>query len=207
MAFYAGGEGATLLMETIDYIPKDIPIILDGKRADIGNTARQYANEIFEVYGADATTVNPYLGIDGIEPFLEYREKCSFVLCRTSNPSARDFQDLIVGRERLYQIVARKIKEWNRNGSCGAVVGATYPKELRKIRGILGNEIPILIPGIGKQGGDLERAVRYGINEEGRNAIINSSRSVLYASSGKDFAKESRRVAEELRERINLHRF
>ena len=210
MAFYEsrGIEGINLLMETINHIPKDIPIILDGKRGDIGNTAKHYANEIFELYRADATTVNPYMGIDGIEPFLEYKDKCTFILCRTSNPSARDFQDLIVSRDNLpiYQIVARKIKEWNKIGNCGAVVGATYPEELKIVRSILGDEIPILIPGVGKQGGDLERAVRYGINSNDKNAIINSSRGIIYASSGKDFAKRIREKAMQLKESINQFR-
>ena len=210
MAFYEsiGVDGIKLLMETINYIPKDIPTILDGKRGDIGNTAKYYASEIFELYGADATTVNPYMGIDSIGPFLKYKDRCTFVLCRTSNPSANDFQDLIVSRDNLpiYQIVARKIKEWNKIGNCGAVVGATYPEELKIVRSILGDEIPILIPGVGKQGGDLERAVRYGTNSNGKNAIINSSRSIIYASSGKDFAREARRSAEKLKNDINLFR-
>ncbi len=134
MAFYEvlGSDGIELLKKTIDYIPKDVVIILDGKRNDIGNTARKYAQALFETLHADAITINPYLGKDGVTPFLEYKDKCSFILCRTSNASAGDFQDLVVSKNPLYQVVAKKIKEWDVNDNCGAVVGATYPEELNE---------------------------------------------------------------------------
>ena len=209
-AFYEvlGVDGIELLKKTIEYIPKDIPIILDGKRNDIGNTARMYAREMFEFYDADATTVNPYLGWDGIEPFLRYVNKYVFVLCRTSNPSAKDFQDLIIEDQNipLYQTVAHKIKEWNKNHNCGAVVGATYPEEIKLVRDIIEDEPFILIPGVGKQGGDLEKAVRYGTNSEGERAIINVSRSIIYAGRGKDFASTSGKEAKRIQEEINSYR-
>lgn len=205
MAFYEilGQRGIELLEKTINYIPKEIIIILDGKRNDIGNTARKYAENLFETLNADGATVNPYLGVDGITPFLEYREKCSFILCRTSNPSAVDFQDMIIDNVPLYQHIATKIKKWNTYGNCGAIVGATYPEELKIIRGILGEEIPLLIPGIGKQGGDLAAAVNYGTNANGELAIINSSRGILYARNDEKFADAARKKAFSLRDAIN----
>lgn len=201
MAFYEalGLDGYKLLEETIKYIPKDIVIILDGKRNDIGNTAKKYAKSIFEILGADCVTVTPYLGEDGIKPFLDYKEKCSFILCRTSNPSAVDFQDLKIDQKPLYEHVANKIKEWNTNNNCGAVVGATYPDELEQIRKILGKYIPLLIPGVGSQGGDVEKTVKNGTNSKGEMAIINSSRGIIYA-------KDIRLAALSLRDEINKYR-
>ncbi len=208
MAFYEsiGINGHEILQKTIDFIPDDIIIILDGKRNDIGNSARMYAKSIFEVFKADSTTVNPYLGFDGIKPFLEYKNKCSFILCRTSNPSAIDLQDLIVKNSFLYQKIAEKIKEWNKNDNCGAVVGATYPEELKKIRKILGNDIPLLIPGIGKQGGDVEKTIKNGTNSNGEMVIINSSRAIIYAGNNKKFAEKSREAAIKTRDLINKYR-
>ena len=197
MAFYEffGKKGYELLEKTIDHIPDDIVIIIDGKRNDIGNTAEKYAKSVFETLKADATTVNPYLGSDGIKPFLKFNDKCSFILCRTSNPSAKEFQDIKSNNKPLYEKVAEKIREWNKIGCCGAVVGATYPEELKKIREILGDDIPILLPGIGKQGGDLEKSVKYG----GENTIIVSARSIIYA-------KNPREEALKLRDEINKFR-
>ena len=208
MAFYEvlGTEGFELLKKTIKHIPKDVVVILDGKRNDIGNTARKYAQTLFETLSADAVTVNPYLGKDGVAPFLEYKDKCSFVLCRTSNASAGDFQDLAVSETPLYQIVAKKIKEWNENDNCGAVVGATYPEELKTIRSILGDEIPILIPGIGKQGGDVEKTIKNGTNSKGKMAVINSSRGIIFAGDDEDFATVSLKKAISLRDEINKYR-
>jgi orotidine 5'-phosphate decarboxylase subfamily 2 len=185
MAFYEvlGSNGYKILTETIDYIQNDIIIILDGKRNDIGNTAKKYAESLFKILNSDAVTINPYLGIDGVKPFLDYKDKCSFILCRTSNTSAVDFQDIMSNDVPLYQTVASKIKSWNSYGNCGAVVGATYPEELKIIRKILGEDIPILIPGIGAQGGDVEKTVKYGTNEDGKMAIIVSSRSIIYAEN------------------------
>lgn len=208
MAFYEvlGTEGFELLKKTIKHIPKDVVVILDGKRNDIGNTARKYAQTLFETLSADAITVNPYLGKDGVAPFLEYKDKCSFILCRTSNASAGDFQDLAVSETPLYQIVAKKIKEWNGNDNCGAVVGATYPEELKTIRSILGDEIPILIPGIGKQGGDVEKTIKNGTNSKGKMAVINSSRGIIFAGDDEDFATVSLKKAISLRDEINKYR-
>jgi len=208
MAFYEslGLDGYKLLSDTIDYIPDDIIIILDGKRNDIGNTAKKYAKSLYETLTCDAITVNPYLGFDGIKPFLEYNDKCSFILCRTSNPSAVDFQDLKTPDGLVYEIVANKIIEWNKKACCGAVVGATYPEELKDIRCNLGDNIPILIPGVGKQGGDVEKTIKYGTNKDGSMAIINSSRGIIYAGNDTDFADSARRKAKELKDEINKYR-
>jgi len=208
MAFYevAGRKGFEALEKTIEFIPKNILVILDGKRNDIGNTAKKYAQSLFETLKADAVTINPYLGRDGVGPFLEYKEKCSFILCRTSNPSAGDFQDLPVSSTPVYQMVARKIREWNINQNCGAVVGATYPEELQTVRSILGEDIPILIPGVGKQGGDVEKTVRNGTNALGKMAVINSSREIIFAGNQEDFAQEARKKAMSVRDEINKYR-
>ena len=208
MAFYEtlGFDGYKIIEDTIKYIPDDIIVILDGKRNDIGNTSKKYANSIFEKLKADATTINPYLGFDCIRPFSEYKEKCSFILCRTSNTSAKDFQDLKSKDKFLYEHVAEKIKKWNKNKNLGAVIGATYPLELKKIRKILGEKIPFLIPGIGTQGGDIKKTVNFGTNKEGKMAIINSSRGVIYAGSNEKFYEKSRQKAEFLRDEINKYR-
>jgi orotidine-5'-phosphate decarboxylase len=205
MAFYEvlGKISYELLEDTINHIPKDIVVILDGKRNDIGNTARKYAKSLFDTLNADAVTINPYLGKDGIMPFLEYKDKCSFILCRTSNPSAIDFQDLKMEKIPLFEQVAKKIKEWNVHGNCGAVVGATYPDELKTIRNILGEDVPLLIPGIGKQGGDVEKTITYGTNSIGEMAIINSSRGIIFAGKDENFAKKARQSATSLKESIN----
>ena len=202
MAFYEvlGKEGYDLLEKTMQYIPKNIIIILDGKRNDIGNTAKKYAESLFKTLNADAITINPYLGIDGIKPFLEYEDRCSFILCRTSNLSAKDFQDLQTSNGKLYQIVAEKIKQWNKKyQNCGMVVGATYPDELKALRCAIGEDIPFLIPGIGKQGGDVEKTVKYGTNSKGNMAVINSSRGIIYSKNPVESAIK-------LRDEINKYR-
>lgn len=208
MAFYEVLEnGIEVLRETINYIPDDIVIILDGKRNDIGNTAKMYASSLFDFFKSDSATINPYLGFDGVKPFLEYRDKCSFILCRTSNPSAKDFQDLKIKNVPFYEKIAEKIKEWNSEfGNCGVVVGATYPEELKKIRGILGENVPFLIPGVGKQGGNVKKTVENGTNSKGLMAVINSSRGIIYAGKGKDFALKSREKTKQLRDVINIYR-
>ncbi len=211
LAFYEalGGEGLDALRQTVEYIPEDIPIIGDAKRGDIGNTAKAYAKAMFVYFNFDATTVSPYLGFDSIEPFIQYRDKGVFILCRTSNASAVDFQslhcDVEPNKRPLFEIVALKAREWNTQGNIGLVIGATYPEELRLIRQIL-PDMPLLIPGIGAQGGDLALTVRYGVNAQGEGVIINSSRGVIYASPGKDFAQAARQAASELRDQINHHR-
>jgi len=207
LAFYEalGTEGFAILEKTVKYIPGDIPVIGDAKRGDIGNTARAYARALFSVLAFDAATVNPYLGFDSIEPFISYQDKGVFILCRTSNKGAADFQDLRTDGLPLYEAVARKAKEWNTYGNIGLVVGATYPEELKKVRSIC-PEMPLLIPGIGAQGGDLASAVGYGVDARGEKAIINVSRQILYASKEKDFARAARNVAEKIRNQINDHR-
>ncbi len=211
LAFYeALDEGIDALKQTIRYIPADIPTIADAKRGDIGNTARAYARAIFEKLGFDATTVNPYLGSDSVEPFIEYLDKGIFVLCRTSNPGAVDFQSLplVLKRQRLplFEIVALRAAQWNKKGdNIGLVVGATYPQELKLIRQNHPNML-LLIPGIGAQGGDLASAVRYGVGAGGHGALIASSRQIIYASSGGDFARAARQVASGLRDEINYQR-
>jgi len=210
LAFYEaqGDEGLDALRRTIKCIPDHIPIIGDAKRGDIGNTAKAYARAMFDNLGFDATTVNPYLGFDSIEPFIQYREKGIFILCRTSNAGALDFQSLNCetesGSRPLFELVALKAKEWNMYCNIGLVVGATYPEELKLIRQSH-PEMPLLIPGIGAQGGDLALTVRYGVNSQGEKAIINSSRQIIYASPEKDFAQAARRAATELRDQINYH--
>jgi len=209
-AFYEalGDEGIDALKQSIKYIPDEIPTIGDAKRGDIGNTAKAYARAIFTSLGFDATTVNPYLGFDSIEPFIRYRDKGVFILCRTSNAGAIDFQALRLeegGKYRpLYEIVAEKAEQWNTYGNIGLVIGATYPEELRLMRESHPS-MPLLIPGIGAQGGDLEQAVRYGVDAQGQKAIINSSRQIIYASREKDFAEAARGVASWLRDQINSY--
>lgn len=209
LAFYEalGIEGLKALEKTIAYIPKAIPIIGDAKRGDVGSTARAYARALFETFGFDAATVNPYLGYDSLEPFIEYKEKGVFILCRTSNVGSADFQALSLcekGEKPLFEIVAHKAREWNTYGNVGLVVGATYPEELRRVRQLC-PEMPLLIPGIGAQGGDLANAVRYGVDEKGEKAIISSSRQIIYASKGEDFAMAAREAALKLRDQINLY--
>jgi len=205
LAFYEvlGSQGLTILQQTLAHIPADIPTIGDAKRGDIGNTAKAYASALFSTLGFDAATVNPYLGFDSVEAFASYRDRGVFVLCRTSNPSATDFQDLhLASGSTLYETVAHKAREWNRHGNIGLVVGATYPEELTRIRSIC-PDMCLLIPGIGTQGGDLAAAVTHGVDARGERAIINVSRQILYASKEKDFAEAARATAETLRNQIS----
>jgi orotidine-5'-phosphate decarboxylase len=206
-AHYAAHGAETQLEHTIDYIKATAPnaiVILDSKRGDIGSTAEQYAQEAFERYGADAVTVNPYLGRDSVEPFLRHEDKGVIVLCRTSNPGAKDLQDLNVGPGRkLYQHVAQTVaKEWNAAGNCMIVVGATYPEELAEIRRHTG-DLPFLVPGVGAQGGDVAKVMAAGKTAAGTGLVISSSRAILYASSGADFADAARQVTTALRDSIN----
>jgi orotidine-5'-phosphate decarboxylase len=183
-----------------------VPVILDAKRGDIGSTAAFYADEAFERYGADAVTVNPYLGRDALEPFLSRADKGVVVLCRTSNPGARDLQDLDVGGRKLYQHVARTVaNEWNAHSNCMLVVGATYPGELADVRTIVG-DMPLLVPGVGAQGGDIEAVVRHGATRNGTGLVISSSRAILYASAGDDFAEAARSATQTLLNAINRYR-
>lgn len=207
LAFYeaCGIKGLEALKKTCEYIPKDIPIILDAKRGDIGNTSKMYAKAIFEEFKADGVTLNPYLGEDSLTPFLGYEDKCCFILCLTSNVGAKDFQLLNFEEKPLYKIVAEKILTWNKKGNCGLVVGATFPEQLMEIREIA-SDLPILIPGVGAQKGDVEKTVRYGTNKEGELAIINSSRGVIYASPDKDFPLRAKDEATKLRDLFNSYR-
>jgi orotidine-5'-phosphate decarboxylase len=187
-----------------------IPIVLDAKRGDIGATAEQYAREAYERYRADAVTVNPYMGFDSVAPYLEWQDRGVIVLCRTSNPGGSDLQFLTVDGQPLYQHVARLVAEkWNTNGQCGLVVGATFPKELAQVRAIVG-DMPLLVPGIGAQGGDIQATVEAGRTAGGAGMMINSSRAILYAKadekSGEDFAQAARRVALETKDAINHFR-
>jgi orotidine-5'-phosphate decarboxylase len=199
LAFYeAMGElGLTALRETIKLIPKNIITIGDAKRGDIGNTAERYAKSLFTDYGFDAITANPYMGFDSVEPLLKNPEKGVFILALTSNPGSKDFQRLRVGTNPLYEKVVQAAKKWNAFKNVGLVVGATHSKELQRIRKMV-PEMPILIPGIGKQGGDLQSAIQYGCDKHGQLALINASRSILYASSGKDFAEAARAEAKKM---------
>jgi orotidine-5'-phosphate decarboxylase len=182
-------------------------VILDGKRGDIGSTAEQYVEEAFVRYGADAVTVNPYLGRDSVEPFLKHGDKGVIILCRTSNPGARDLQDLLVGPDRkLFQHVAETVaRDWNGADNCMLVVGATYPEELADIRKRVGN-MPLLVPGVGAQGGDVAKVMAAGKTAAGTGLVISSSRAILYASAGNDFAEAARAAARDLRDSINAHR-
>jgi orotidine-5'-phosphate decarboxylase len=183
-----------------------IPVILDAKRGDIGSTAERYAAEAFERYRADAVTVNPYLGRDSVEPFLAFADKGVIVLCRTSNTGGGDLQSVDVGGEKLYQRVARLVAaEWNTHGNCALVVGATFPAELARVRAIVG-DLPLLVPGVGAQGGDIEAAVCAGKTPVGTGLMISSSRAILYAGGGGDFAQAAQRIAMQTRDAINRYR-
>jgi orotidine-5'-phosphate decarboxylase len=213
LAFFEamGDRSWEVLAETLRVIPPEIPVIADAKRGDIGNSAAAYAHAIFDKLGCDASTVNPYGGTDAVEPFLEYGDKGIIVWCRSSNPSAIDFQDLTVsengGTERpFWQSVALKARDWNKkHGNVGIVMGATYPQQLREARELC-PDMPILVPGIGAQEGALEDAVRAGLDARREGIIVNASRSVLYASRDRDYADAARSAAAQLREHINRYR-
>lgn len=204
-AFYEarGDAGIRALVKTVRYIRETyphIPIVLDAKRADIGSTNLGYVRAAFDEIGVDAITVHPYLGKEALAPFLEREDKGIIVLVKTSNPGSGEFQDLPVGeaREPLYQVVARHVaREWNRNGNCAVVVGATYPAELRAVREIV-RDMPILIPGIGAQGGEIAATVRAGKDRRGRGMILNSSRGIIFASRKNDFEQAARDALETL---------
>jgi orotidine-5'-phosphate decarboxylase len=210
-AFYAGQNALGSLRKTMAYLRDmhpEIPVILDVKRGDIGSTATMYARECYDYYGADAVTVNPYMGSDTLKPFLDDPEKGVFILCRTSNPGSVDFQDLKIegdGR-RLFEIVAEKaVKSWNYNGNVGLVAGATFPEDLGLIRKIVGN-MPLLVPGVGAQGGDVEAVVKNGLDLLGAGMVVNSSRGILYANDSTKFAEGAREAAIMLRDQINRAR-
>ena len=216
IAYFAARRAEDQLEDLIAHIHErhpGIPVILDAKRGDIGSTAQQYAVEAFERFRADGVTVNPYMGRDSVEPYLAYPDKGVILLCRTSNPGGSDLQFLHVqgGKageepERLYERVARLVaEEWNRTGQCALVVGATYPHEIARVREITGF-MPLLVPGIGAQGGDIEATVKAGRTGAGTGLMINSSRAILYAGTGENFAQVSRQAALETRNSINRWR-
>ncbi len=201
-AFYEarGPAGIEALIKTIEYVKQyvRVPVIVDAKRADVAHSSKAYAKYLYELIGADAVTVSPDMGFDALEAFFERRSKGIFILCKTSNPGAQDIQDLSC-REPLYRIVARKALKWNAHGNIGFVVGATQPNDLKAIREIVGDDIPLLIPGVGSQGGDLKAAVLSGSNSLGNMGIITVSRGVIFAPS-------ARKAATTLRNEINEHR-
>ena len=206
-AAHAAEEALARLIAHIHAHHPGVPVILDAKRGDIGSTAQHYAGEAFDRYGADAVTVNPYLGRDSLQPFLDRADKGVIILCRTSNPGARDLQELDLGGGRkLYQHVAEIVaRDWNANGNCALVVGATWPQELAEVRSRIG-DVPLLVPGVGAQGGDVEAVVRNGRSADGTGLMISSSRAILYAGNGEDFADAARTAATALRDEINRWR-
>lgn len=212
--FAALGAEASLerLVAHIHSAHAGIPVILDAKRGDIGSTAQRYAIEAFDRYGADAVTANPYLGRDSLQPFLDRADRGVVILCRTSNPGAGDLQDLVAAREGgearpLYQHVAEKVaREWNGNGNCMLVVGATWPEQLRDVRAIVGDDLPFLVPGVGAQGGDAEAVVRNAKTADGTGLVVSSSRAILYASAGDDYAVAAAAAARELRDTLDRAR-
>lgn len=209
IAYFAANRAEDQLQALIAHIHDHhpgIPVIVDAKRGDIGSTAEQYAIEVFERYRGDAITANPYMGRDSVEPYLAYRDKGVFLLCRTSNPGGSDLQFLDVGGQKLYEHVAGIVaRDWNMNGQCGLVVGATYPGEIARVRRIVG-EMPLLVPGIGAQGGDVEATLKAGRTACGTGLIVNNSRAILYAGKGEDFAQAARQAAMTSRALINRFR-
>jgi len=212
VAFYEalGPErGYAALRTTLAAVPPHVITLADAKRGDVGHTAQAYATAIFDDLGFDAATVNPYLGADSLEPWIGRAEKGTFVVCRTSNPGARDLQDLLVqgdGAARpLYEAVAERARAWDRHGNVGLVAGATYPDEMRRLRALC-PRMPFLVPGIGAQQGDLAAAVRAGLDAAGAGLLVSASRGVTYASSGSDFAAAARAAAIKLRDAINRER-
>ncbi len=205
LAFYEalGIEGWCTLQTVMRTIPKDIVTIGDGKRGDIENTSVAYAKAAFDVWGFDATTVAPYMGSDSVQPFIEYADKGVFIVCRTSNPGGDDFQSLDARGRPLYELVALKAKEWNTKQNVGFVTGSTRPGEIRRVRELC-PDMPLLIPGIGTQCGDLEASVRGGLDGRGSGIIVSTSRHTLYASKAKDFAEAARHSAQTLRDAIRV---
>lgn len=211
-AFYEaeGPDGIRQLKQTIDYIHTTypgIPVILDAKRGDIGNTNDKYVSFIYDYLGVDAVTLHPYLGGESLEPFLNRADKGAIIMCRNSNPGAGELQDLMVDGRPLYELMAERIATtWNKNGNCLLVVGATVPAEAQRIRRITGDDAWFLVPGVGSQGGDIEATVKASVNSQGTGIVINSARGILYAGSGEDFATAARNEAIRTRDEINKFR-
>ncbi len=207
IAYYAAIAAEASLEKTIRYIKgnyPDHPVILDAKRGDIGDTAEMYASEAFDRYGADAVTVNPYMGGDTLAPFLSYTDKGVVVLCRTSNAGSSEFQALKSDRKSLALHVAEQSVAWD-NGGLMLVVGATYPEELGEIRRIVG-DMPLLVPGVGAQGGDVESVLKFGLTTAGHGIAINSSRGIIYAGQDQDFAQRAGVAARDLNDLVNRYR-
>lgn len=211
-AFYEayGPKGIEQLKQTADYIHQNypnIPIILDAKRGDIGNTNNGYTSSIFDYLGMDAVTLHPYFGQESLRPFLAREDKGLIILCRSSNPGAGEFQDLMTDGKPVYQHVAKEVVEkWNDKNNCLLMVGATYPEEMEMVRKIAGPDMAFLVPGIGAQGGDIGEAVKAGLGANKRGLIISSTRDIIYASSDDDFAEAARKRAIEVRDEINQYR-
>jgi len=209
IAYYAAVGAEEQLKQSIDYIHTaypEIPVILDAKRNDIGSTADMYAKEAFVRYGADALTVNPFMGSDTLEPFLKYQDKGVIILCKTSNPGSADFQNRLIDGKPLFMLIAEKAEnQWNTNGNVCIVVGATYPQEMKSIRAAAPS-VTFLVPGIGAQGGDIISVMKNGVNAQGDGLIINSSRAIIHASSSMDFAEKAREAAIKQRDSINTAR-
>lgn len=209
VAYYSAVGAEKQLEKTIRYIKSEypaIPVILDAKRGDIGATARMYASEAFERYQADAVTVNPYLGGDSLEPFLRFENHGVIVLCRTSNPGSGDFQQLLSGERTLYQHVAHlAVSQWNKNNNVALVVGATYAGVIKEVKQIVG-DMPLLVPGIGTQGGDLQGVLKNGLTAEKNGLIINVSRGIIFASEGADFVSAAATQAQNICQQINQYR-
>ncbi|MCF6174664.1 MAG: orotidine-5'-phosphate decarboxylase [Victivallaceae bacterium] len=208
-AYYAGQNADDQLAMTIDYLKEnysEVPVILDVKRGDIGSTAEMYAKEAFERYQADAVTVNPYMGIDTLKPFLDWSDKGVIILCRTSNPSSAEIQELVADDKEIYKHVAGYANSsWNYNNNVLLVIGATYPAELGEVRNLC-PDMPFLVPGVGAQGGDVEQVITNGATADGNGLIINSSRGIIYAGSNEKFADASRQATLALRDMINQYR-
>lgn len=197
-----GTAGWEAMTKIVKYLPDDVIKIADAKRSDIGNTSKMYALAFFDELEFDAITVNPYLGKDAVEPFLENEEKGAFVLCHTTNKGAEDFQKFSDGNKKMFEHVAERVKQWNINTNCGLVVGATYPDEMKHVRN-LAPELPFLVPGLGAQGGDFELAIKYATTKNGKGAIFNFSRSIIFASKEENFAEAAGKQTKQLRDDIN----
>lgn len=204
-AHFAAAGAEDQLAQLITYIHTHyphLPVILDAKRGDVGGTAALYAKEAFERYGADAVTVNPYLGYDSLAPYFEYQDRGVIVLCRTSNPGSDWIQGVMVDAEPLYLSVARQVDNWDQNNQCMLVTGATYPEELGQVRAAVG-DMPLLVPGVGAQGGDIQAVLKAGLDTGSQGLCISSSRGIIYAGDGVDYADRAAKAALELRDAIN----
>ncbi|MCP3966350.1 MAG: orotidine-5'-phosphate decarboxylase [Lentisphaerae bacterium] len=208
-AYYAGQNADDQLKMTIDYIREnypEVPVILDVKRGDIGSTAEMYAKEAFERYQADAVTVNPYMGMDTLKPFMDYADRGTIILCRTSNPSSCELQELVSSDKMIFEHVAELARDkWNYNNNVMLVIGATFPEELGRVRALC-PEIPFLVPGVGAQGGDVQKVLENGATADGLGLVINSSRGIIYAGKDENFAVASREATQKLNALINQYR-